>query len=134
MSQTSIPPRSSIPARRRRILIVEDEPGAREGLFRALSADYDVVAAADGLEGVDAAIRLPPDLILSDVSMPRLGGLPMVKLIRARLGRKVPVIFLTANDSTQAVIDGIAAGARHYLTKPVDIDDLGRRIRRLLGM
>lgn len=123
----------STPPRKRRILIVEDEAAVREALFLTLSASYEIVLAADGIEGADAALRFSPDLILSDVSMPRLDGFEMVRRIRAELGRKVPVIFLTALDTPRATIEGISAGARHYLTKPVNLGALERRIARALG-
>lgn len=113
---------------------MDDEEAARDALYQALCAEYDVVVAGDGVEGADLAAKLPPDLIVSDVSMPRLDGIGMVRRIRAELGRKVPVIFLTALDSPRAVIDGISAGARHYLTKPVNLSDLERRVRRAFGM
>jgi DNA-binding response OmpR family regulator len=127
-------PITSIPPRKRRILVVEDEIAARDALYRVLSLDYEVMVAGDGVEGAEVAAKTPPDLILSDVSMPRLDGFGMVRRIRAKLGRKVPVIFLTALDSPRAVIDGISAGARHYLTKPVSLTELERRVQRALGI
>lgn len=127
-------PNPSEHPRRRRILVADDEVGVREALYGALRVTYDVLLASDGVEGVELATKLPPDLILSDVTMPRLDGLGMVREIRQRLGRKVPVIFLTALDSPMAMIDGIAAGARHYLTKPVELADLEQRVRRALGI
>lgn len=127
-------PITSIPPRRRRILVVDDEAAVRDALFQALGARYDVTVAGDGGEGADLAAKVLPDLILSDVSMPRLDGFEMVRRIRAQLGRKVPVIFLTALDSPRAVIEGISVGARHYLTKPVNLTDLERRVARALGM
>jgi DNA-binding response OmpR family regulator len=75
-----------------------------------------------------------PDLIISVVTMPRLDGLGMVRRIRAQQTFKVPIIFLTALDSPADVIAGIAAGARNYLTKPVDIHELERRVARALGL
>lgn len=127
-------PITSIPPRRRRILIVDDEAAARDALHRALSAHYDVLVASDGLEGAGLAAKTQPDLILSDVSMPRLDGFGMVRRIRAELGRKVPVIFLTAFDTPRGMIEAISSGARHYLTKPVNLSDLERRVQRALGM
>jgi DNA-binding response OmpR family regulator len=127
----TIPPAAP---RRRRILVVEDEPTARNALAQVLSTDYDVTVAGDGIEGAEAAQRIQPDLIVTDVNMPRLDGREMVRRIRAKSGWKIPVIFLTALDSPADVIAGIAAGARHYLTKPVDISDLEQRVARVLGL
>jgi two-component system response regulator MprA len=119
-------------SRRKRVLIVDDEPAARDALARALSETYDVVVAGDGVEGVEMAAKSRPDLIVSDVTMPRLDGIAMVRQIREGQGLKVPVIFVTALGSPTQVIAGISVGARHYLTKPVDIDDLEQRIARAL--
>jgi DNA-binding response OmpR family regulator len=122
----------SVPPRRKRILLVEDEIAAGDALAHLLGERYDVVVARDGVEGAEMAAKSPPDLIVTDVTMPRLDGVAMVRHIREQQGLKVPVIFLTALDAPIAVIAGIAAGARHYMTKPVDINDLERRIGRAL--
>jgi DNA-binding response OmpR family regulator len=121
------------PLRRKRILVVEDEPDSGDILAQFLGGQYDVVVARDGIEGLTKATDWAPDLIISDVSMPGLDGLTMVQHLRFRLGLKVPVIFLTALDSPSDVIAGIASGARHYLTKPVDLSDLKKRVTRVLG-
>ena len=124
--------RTSIPPRRRRILLVEDDVAAGDAMAQALSERYDVSVARDGVEGADMAATFRPDLIVTDVTMPRLDGVSMVRRIREQLGSKVPVIFLTALDSPKDVIAGIGAGARHYLSKPVDLNDLEKRIGRTL--
>jgi DNA-binding response OmpR family regulator len=124
-------PRST-PPRRRRILLVEDDIAAGNAIAHVLSERYDVTLARDGVEGAEMAAKCPPDLIVSDVTMPRLDGVSMVRLIREQLGSRVPVIFLTALDSPPAMIAGIAVGARHYLAKPVDLNDLEKRIGRAL--
>jgi DNA-binding response OmpR family regulator len=120
--------------RRRRILIVEDDLASRNALAQILSVNHDVTVASDGIEGAEAAHRIEPDLIVTDVTMPRLDGLTMVRYIRERQAWKVPVIFLTALGSPADVIAGIAAGARNYLTKPIDVAELERRVARALGL
>ena len=102
-------------------------------LAQFFSALYDVAVARDGIEGIEQADKFAPDLIVSDVGLPRLGGLEMVRHIRARTGLKVPVIFLTALSDPSDIIAGISAGARHYLTKPVELSDLKKRVARALG-
>ena len=121
-------------ARRKVVLVVDDDPGARDALLQLLSDRYDVVTAMDGVDGFEMATLLDPDLIVTDVTMPRLDGVAMVKRIRARMQRKAPVIFLTGCDTPSDVIAGISAGARHYLSKPVDINDLERRIEHAIGV
>jgi DNA-binding response OmpR family regulator len=124
---------SLTPARRKHILLVEDDAGAAEALARVLSEQYDVVVARDGMEGLAMASKSSPDLIISDVTMPRLDGFAMVRHIRSHLARKVPVIFVSGSNAPADVIAGIRAGARHYLTKPVDLQELESRIARALG-
>jgi DNA-binding response OmpR family regulator len=126
-------PAQAVSIRRKRILIVEDEQDSSDMLAQFLGALYDVVVARDGIEGVEQAEKFAPDLIVSDVGLPRLDGLEMVRHIRARTGLKVPVIFLTALGDPSDIIAGISAGARHYLTKPVELSDLKKRIARALG-
>lgn len=119
----------------RKILVAEDEEPTRRALVRILAANpnYAIAAVADGVEGLAQAKADPPDLIITDVEMPDLDGLGMVDAIRSALGRKVPVIFLTAKDRPRDVVAGIQAGARHYLFKPIDIVDLEYKVTRILG-
>lgn len=127
---TSIPP-----AGKKRILVVEDELTAGRMLVRLLSDEYDVELAGNGLEGLQKAVANPgPDLIITDVSMPGIDGVTMVERIRQITPRKAPVIFLTARGAPQDVVRGIHAGARHYMVKPVDFDELEKRIKRALGI
>jgi DNA-binding response OmpR family regulator len=121
------------PFRRKRILIVDDEPDCGDILAQYLGGMYDVVVARDGLEGLERAATYHPDLIITDVTMPRLGGLAMIRHIRSKQGSKVPVIFMSALGSPSDVIAGISAGARHYLTKPIELVDLKRRVAKALG-
>jgi DNA-binding response OmpR family regulator len=120
----------AMPVRRKRILIVDDEPDYRDILAESLGAQYDVVVARDGIEGLELASTFAPDLIITDVTMPRLGGLAMIRHLRGKQGIKAPVFFLSALGAPSDVIAGISAGARHYLTKPVDLNDLKKRIAR----
>lgn len=111
---------------------MDDDVAVGDAIAQALGDRYDVTVARDGVEGVECAARQRPDLVVSDVTMPRLDGLSMVRRLRAELGAKVPVIFLTALDTPRDVIAGIGAGALHYLSKPVDLNDLERRIGKAL--
>jgi DNA-binding response OmpR family regulator len=118
---------------RPRILVVEDEDGTRNALAGWLVHEYDVVVARDGCEGLDVASAQRPDIVLTDVWMPRLDGIEMVKQMKGIDSlRRVPVIFLTGQTSPRSMIDGIAAGARAYLPKPIDLDVLDRKLRSAL--
>jgi CheY-like chemotaxis protein len=123
------------PARRHRVLLVDDEEDTRKALAGWLAYDYEVVAAADGLAALEIATRegTVPDVVVADVWMPGLDGFEMVKrMTQNALLRHVPVIFLTGQTSPRSVVTGIAAGARAYLTKPIDLDVLDRKLRSAL--
>jgi CheY-like chemotaxis protein len=121
-------------AAKRRVLVVEDDEPTRRLLAITLRRNYDVIVAADGMEGLELAMTQPqPDLIVTDVMMPRLDGLQMVREIKRREpGRKVPVIFLTAKGGAADVAAGIGAGARHYLVKPVRLAALEDMVKSIL--
>jgi DNA-binding response OmpR family regulator len=120
---------------RKRILVIDDDEGTRTAIMRLLFIDYDVTVAADGIEGIQRATDSPaPDLIITDVWMPRLDGVEMVKRMkRIPSLARTPVIFLTGQTSTESVVAGISSGARHYLAKPVDPDELETKVRKALG-
>ncbi len=125
---------STPPPARPRILVVDDDESTRTALAGWLGYEYDVVVARDGIEGLEVANALPaPDIILADVWMPRLDGVSMVMRIKAidRL-RRVPVIFLTGQTSVHSMVAGIAVGARAYLSKPIDLDVLDRKLHSAL--
>lgn len=119
---------------KKRILLVEDDPGARRVLASCLRPTYDVLTAANGEEALDAAASSPqPDLVVSDVTMTGMGGLEFARRLRARPDTAhIPVVFLTAHSSAGDLISGMRAGAEHYLAKPVSIDLLLSTVAHLL--
>jgi len=123
----------SQPCVRARILVVDDDDTTRTALEHWLAYEYDVVAAADGIEGLELATTRAPDVIVTDVWMPRLDGVSMVRRMKEIEGlRRVPVIFLTGQTSPASFVAGISAGARAYLPKPIDLDVLDRKVRSAL--
>jgi DNA-binding response OmpR family regulator len=121
-------------AGRPRILLVEDDADIARLLGHYLGRRYDVETASDGLAGLTAALRTPPpDLIITDVMMPKLDGFAMVTKLRTLLTTsKPPVIFLTARGAPKDIVEGIQAGARHYLTKPVNFAELDQKLKKVL--
>ncbi len=118
---------------RKRILVVDDDEATRTAIARLFSQDYEVLEAADGLQGLEAAISARPDLVIADVWMPVVDGVTMAHHMKGDPAlHATPIIFLTGQTSPASVIAGIGAGARHYLMKPVDPDVLEQRVRRLL--
>lgn len=113
------------------ILIVEDEARLARFLeLELLHEGYDVTKAADGREGLDAALAGDFDLILLDVMLPGLNGLEVLR--RLRSGKDTPVILLTARDAVMDKVSGLDMGANDYITKPFSIEEVLARIRAAL--
>lgn len=113
-----------------RVLVVDDHPVVREGIAAVVSrqTDLEVVGeAADGLEAVESASRLKPDVVLMDLQMPRMDGVEAIRRIRAEQPG-VQVIILTTYDTDELVFQGIQAGARGFLLKDAPREDLVRAI------
>ncbi|MGN6180470.1 MAG: hybrid sensor histidine kinase/response regulator transcription factor [Mucilaginibacter sp.] len=121
------------------VLIVEDNPDLRSFLGLKLADHYRIQIARDGLEGLEKARALFPDLIVSDVLMPRMDGIQMLAELRNDAATShVPVILLTAKSSVESRIEGLKYGADIYMTKPFNnevliasIDNLLRSRKRL---
>jgi len=100
---------------RYRVLVADDQVLIQEGLRRLLEPQYDVVeAVSDGEALVEAALRLKPDLIITDVAMPILGGIEAARQVRKRLAR-VKVLFLTAHANPAYLREALNAGATGYV-------------------
>jgi PAS domain S-box-containing protein len=119
-----------------RILLVEDNADMREYVQRLLCAQrYIVETAADGLAALAAVRQQLPDLILSDVMMPKLDGLGLLRELRTNPDtREIPIILLSARAGEESSIEGLAAGADDYLTKPFSARELLARVAANLKM
>lgn len=118
-----------------KILIAEDEPDIRELVaFMLRFAGYEVLAASNGEEAVQAATRDVPDLILMDVRMPRMTGYDACRIMKANPDlHDVPVVFLSAKGQESEIQTGLEAGAEEYLLKPFSPDELTNRVRTILS-
>ena len=116
-----------------RILYVEDSPQNRDIVRRYLSHDFEILEAEDGEVGVERAIREIPDLILMDLSLPRIDGWEATRRIKASPGvAHVPIVAVTAHAGQEERTKAKEAGCVEYVTKPVERDHLISVIRRLL--
>ena len=117
------------------ILIVDDEPENIELLDRRLSRrGFTVVGATSAEEGLKVALSERPALILMDIKMPNLDGFDAMRMLQADpLTAGIPVIALTAHAMQEDRDRALAAGAKDYETKPVDLDRLLAKIRHLTG-
>jgi two-component system, OmpR family, response regulator MprA len=114
------------------VMVVDDEPGVRAALERALRIErYDVRLAGDGAEALALLADGSPDAIVLDVAMPEIDGLEVCRRLRAA-GDRTPVLMLTARDAVDDRVAGLDAGADDYLVKPFALRELQARLRALL--
>jgi two-component system copper resistance phosphate regulon response regulator CusR len=114
------------------ILIVEDEPNVVSVIKRGLNDyGYEVSVATNGLTGLQMALDYPFDLIILDIMLPSLDGVQICKRVREH-NQLVPILMLTALDSTMNIVSALDSGADDYLVKPFEMVELAARIRTLL--
>jgi signal transduction histidine kinase/DNA-binding NarL/FixJ family response regulator len=112
------------------ILVVDDNADMRAYLTRLLGPHWTVRTTANGEEALAAVAEQAPDLVLTDVMMPRIDGFELLRRLRADPGtRDIPVIMLTARAGQEASVEGLEAGADDYLAKPFRTEELLARIR-----
>ena len=115
------------------MLLVEDNAELRIFLRSIFSPEYRIVEAADGMEGCDKALKLLPDIIISDVMMPEKDGIAMTRELRADMTTShIPIVLLTAKSSIESKLEGLEYGADDYITKPFSATYLKARVKNLL--
>lgn len=117
------------------VLVVDDEEHITELLAMGLGFNgFEVERAANGRAALAAIDNRRPDLVILDVMMPDLGGFDVAKRIRQteRAGTRMPIIFLTAKDTTADKVEGLRLGADDYVTKPFSIEELIERVKAVL--
>ncbi|MFB2967541.1 response regulator [Aerosakkonema sp. BLCC-F183] len=129
------PTENSVQARNR-ILVVDDNPDLRSYVSRVLQASgFEVLTARDGAEGFGVAKANHPDLIVTDLMMPMVSGLEMIRMIREQQDLKgTPIILLTAKVDEDTRIEGTELGADIYLAKPFNDRELLAAVRNLLEL
>jgi two-component system KDP operon response regulator KdpE len=113
------------------ILVVDDDPAIRESMERELRANsYTAISASDGFQGVQAFESHGPDLILTDLSMPRSDGFELISAIRAK--SRTPIIVLSVRGDDTDKIRALDLGADDFVTKPFSVAELMARVRAQL--
>ena len=127
--RTAEGPRPQPPANAPRLLLVEDNADLRSFLAARLARRYRVETASDGAAGLDVARRVRPDLVVTDVMMAGMDGFELCRRLKADPAfAATPVILLTARAGTDAVAEGLDAGADDYVVKPFALRELEARI------
>ena len=133
---TATPPPDAPVAREQstkpRILVVDDEPSMRDMLRIVLRRDgYDVMVAANGSEAIDTLKRERVDMLLSDIRMPDVSGVEVLRAAR-EVNRDLVAFMMTAFASTETAVEAMRLGAVDYFTKPFNMDELRLKVRRHL--
>ncbi len=120
---------------KKRILAVDDSPSVRQMVKLSLSgAGYDIVEAGDGAEGLSKARASTLDMVVTDLNMPVMNGLGLIRELRKLPAyRGVPILFLTTESDPEMKQQAKAAGATGWITKPFQQDQLVAIVKKVLG-
>src|SRR5438105_14775012 len=122
-------------SRQPRVVVVDDEEHITELVSMGLTYNgFEVERVGSGRAALDAVESRKPDLVVLDVMLPDLDGFEVAKRLRQTegAGTRVPIIFLTARDTTQDKIEGLRIGSDDYVTKPFSIEELVERVKAVL--
>ncbi len=117
----------------RKILVVDDDPAAIRFIQEGLGSSYDFLSANDGEAALAAVRDHLPDIILCDVEMPKMNGLEVCRILKNnRRFSFIPFILMTAREEPSFKVEGLDLGADDYLIKPLNLFELGARVRSML--
>jgi response regulator RpfG family c-di-GMP phosphodiesterase/signal transduction histidine kinase len=126
----------TVPPDAHQVILVEDNTDLRMYISKMLKKfGHKVMTAADGLEGWEKVQETKPDIVISDIMMPKMDGYELVKRVKANQATMhIPVMLITAKPGLDSKIKGLETGADDYLSKPINIRELDARIRNLITM
>jgi CheY-like chemotaxis protein len=122
------------PTGRKTIMLVDADAGLRARLRALLELHYDVIEAKDGMEAVEMTSGIqPPAMIVSDTAMPRLDGFTLAKILRSNpVMRRVPIMFVSAEDTPQHVTQALVIGVSQYVPKKTPLAQIAEKIRKIV--
>ena len=133
LAEIEATPATALNGKGLQVLVVEDNRDVRHYLVTLLQGQYQVFIAKDGQEGADKAFDLIPDIIISDVMMPKKNGFDLCRELKSDFRTShIPIILLTSKSSVESRIQGLKEGADAYLSKPFNHEELFVRVRMLL--
>ncbi len=119
-----------------KVLVIDDEEAARYGIVRALSGQgYEIQEASDGDQALETIRQFQPDVVLSDINMPAMDGLSLLKHLQGQAkdeSEVPPVVLITAYGSEEVAVKALRLGAYNYISKPFEIADLRVIIRNAI--
>ena len=117
------------------VLVVDPDAKSRREVIEALpSIEMNAVEMEDGMDVLRYLKKHPVDLIISEVELPFLGGLDFAKAVKSQQRfSRTAIVFVTSKSDPMSMIQGIKAGAKQYLTKPIEPKELGEKLAKLLG-
>jgi len=120
---------------KKKILTVDDSPSVRQMVKLTLSsAGYDILEAGNGMEGLNSAKGTTVDMVVTDLNMPLMNGLGLIRELRKLPAyRGVPILFLTTESDAEMKKEAKAAGATGWITKPFQQDQLVAIVKKVLG-
>lgn len=120
-------------ASKKTLLLVDDNPDVQSLLALLFQNYFEIEMASDGEEGLEKALQILPDLVISDVVMPKMDGKQMCTAIKSNpISQHIPVIMLTSEDSDDSQVEGLSLGADDYLTKPFNNEVLVAKVNTIL--
>ena len=119
----------------RKILIVDDEKLTLDMLRSGLAEnDFDVVTASNGYEAILAVEKEKPDIVVTDIMMPKISGIDLLRALKKNEGtRDIPIMLISAVDDVELIQQGLSLGAVDYLTKPFKINEVVGKLRHHLS-
>lgn len=115
------------------VLIIDDDENLLQSIETVLRHKYSVSVATSGIQGIQLAHRIHPDLVVLDVVMPNLDGYETCRRLRQDpLLKDTPILFLSGMDTIDSKVEGFEAGADDYLTKPFDLRELAYRVKAIM--
>lgn len=135
VTKQAVPPLGAYGQENARLLIIEDNPDLVIYLESLLEGQFEILIARDGQEGIEMALEHIPDLIISDVMMPKKDGFEVCQTLKQDVrSSHIPIVLLTAKATVDSRIEGIERGADAYLAKPFDERELFVRLKKLVEL